>query len=166
MWCCGKGQGLGRKPSPISHEVPGTHSQLESSTHSQDQVRSHWLRIAPIMPSGFLSLKSHQTEDWRGWGGHWIRRRRRLCSKTCPSMGPLATCTLPRSTSPLDLVPHSPYPLRSHCQLVFCSIHLFSSRFFLTTALSRPLLQVSFSLRSAISAFLPSNHVFQTLISA
>lgn len=63
-----EGQGLGRKPSPISHEVPGTHSQLEPSTHSQDQVRSHWLRIAPIMPSCFVSLKSHQTEDWGGEG--------------------------------------------------------------------------------------------------
>lgn len=52
-----EGAGLGKKSSPVSHEG------LQSSSPSRDQVRIHWLLTAPIMPSGFHGLKSHQTED-------------------------------------------------------------------------------------------------------
>lgn len=85
-----------------------------------------------------LALTAPITPIQRTGRGCWFRRRSRLWPKTCPSMGPLATCTVPRGLSPLDLAPHFLHSLRSQCQLVFCSTLLFSFRFFITRALCKP----------------------------
>lgn len=111
------------------------------------------------MPSGLHGLTSHRTEDLGVGTGH--REEADLGLRHVE--GPLAT---PRGPAPLSLAPCSLCPLRSHCQLVIYPILSFSSRFFLSNALSRPLLHPAFSLGSAVSASLPSNHVLQGLSSA
>lgn len=159
------GLGLGKQLSPVTPRSPESHSQREASMPSQDQVRTQWLLIAPIKPSGFHSFKGLQTGGWEvgGGGGYWILRRSRLWPKTCPSVGTLASYTIPRGLSPLHLAPHFLHTLRSHCQVVFCSLFLFQVLSYQSALQPSP--SILF-LRGASSASLPSNYVFQRPISA
>lgn len=161
------GLDLGSSSVLCHTKVPRIHSQRGPSMPSQDQVRTRWLLVAPIKPSGFHSFEGLQTEGWGlgagGWGGYWILRRSRLWPKTCPSVGTLASYTIPRGLSPLDLAPRSLHVLKSHCQVVFRSLLLFQV---LSYQCALPPSPSILFLRSVSSASLPCNYVSQRPTSA
>lgn len=97
----------------------------------------------PLQAGTFHSLSGRGQNPLAPHSTLWIQERSRLWPKTRPSMGLLASCTIPRGLSPLDLASHFLYSLRSHCRLVTCSIFLFSSKFFPTNVLFKPLLHSS-----------------------
>lgn len=90
-----------RSPVFYSLSGPGQNPLAPDSTHHAQWVP--WLKKPPNRGPG------------GGGGGYCIQRRSRLWAKTCPSVGTLDSCTIPRPFAPgsgtsLPLLPKVPQP--------------------------------------------------------